>query len=111
MPLTKKEGTDAGSAYAKHGNGGHSRLAGNLRRAGKAGLAGILREENRRSWVRVLADLSLLAAGVLVAAVLWVGFSYQEASSFNRLTGADVQVWDAMFVKLRVTADDLKERD
>lgn len=39
---------------------------------------------------------------VLGAAAFWVGQSYFEAQSFNRLTGNNVSTWDAMFVSLRV---------
>jgi len=48
-----------------------------------------------------------------VLAVAVVGGSYYtysayEAKTFNRLTGAKVTVWDAMFVKLVVTSADLE---
>jgi len=33
---------------------------------------------------------------------IWVFKSYQEAQAYNRLTGANVTTWDALWVELRV---------
>ncbi|MGQ0721048.1 MAG: hypothetical protein ACT4PE_05670 [Candidatus Eiseniibacteriota bacterium] len=42
------------------------------------------------------------SVAVLVACALWVVFSHFEARSYNRITGANVSTWDAMWVELRV---------
>lgn len=40
--------------------------------------------------------------GLLVVLPLWIGRSYMEAQSFNRVTGKNVSTWDAMWIQLRV---------
>lgn len=40
---------------------------------------------------------------------LWVFSSYQEAESFNRLTGGSATMWDAMWTQLRVQASPLED--
>ena len=47
----------------------------------------------------------LAAVGVL----LWLVPSYFEARTYSRLTGANVTMWDAMWVELRVQAEPNKE--
>lgn len=37
-----------------------------------------------------------------VMGVVWVSKSYMEARTFNRVTGAQVSTWDAMWIELRV---------
>ena len=32
--------------------------------------------------------------------IAWVGMSHQEAAAYNRLTGANVSTWDAMWIQL-----------
>lgn len=44
----------------------------------------------------------VLLLTLVVAAVVWVGVSWLEASSFNRVTGKNVSTWDAMWIDLRV---------
>lgn len=46
----------------------------------------------------VIYGLALLALPVFV----WLIPSYFEARTYSRLTGADVTMWDAMWVDLRV---------
>ena len=35
---------------------------------------------------------------------VWVGWSTNEAAAYNRLTGASVTTWDAMWLDLRVVS-------
>lgn len=44
----------------------------------------------------------VIACLVLIPVGLYVFMSYQEARSYNKLTGGHVTTWDAMFVDLRV---------
>ena len=46
----------------------------------------------------LVAVLAVLAVGIVV----WSVQAMMEAKSFNRLTGANVSTWDAMWVELRV---------
>lgn len=46
-----------------------------------------------------------LAAVFALCCVPWVVSSYFEAQSYNRLTGANVTTWDAMWIDLRVQAE------
>ncbi|AMV30887.1 hypothetical protein VN12_02145 [Pirellula sp. SH-Sr6A] len=39
---------------------------------------------------------------VLFVIGLWMGSSAMEAKAFNRVTGKNVTMWDAMFIQLRV---------
>lgn len=54
----------------------------------------------------IWSDIKLAAVMLLIVAVvgggIWVGASYFEAKAFNRITGAHVTTWDAMWVSLRV---------
>ena len=44
-----------------------------------------------------------VAAVMLLAAVsIPVFFAWCEASAYNRVTGANVSTWDALFIELRV---------
>lgn len=38
----------------------------------------------------------------LIAALIWIFASYQEARAFERVTGKPVTTWDAMWIQLRV---------
>jgi len=49
-----------------------------------------------------LGMLGALLIGVLVLTALWAGFSHFQARSFERLTGAQVSTWDAMFLDLSI---------
>jgi hypothetical protein len=44
-----------------------------------------------------------LVVGVMVAG--WVVYSAFEADAYNRITGADVSTWQAMWVELRVQGE------
>lgn len=45
----------------------------------------------------------LMFVGILGAlTALWVAASYFEARAYNRVTGASVSTFDAMFIELRV---------
>jgi uncharacterized membrane protein len=54
----------------------------------------------------VLAQAVVLAVFLsiigTVMGVVWVTKSYMEARTFNRVTGAQVSTWDAMWIELRV---------
>ena len=63
----------------------------------------MLREQRRKSGARGCATalvVSIVTIGCVIA--LWVGSSYMEARTYNRLTGADLSTLDAMFIQLRV---------
>ena len=53
-------------------------------------------------------DIKLLAVTVILILALggvwWVGGSFFEARTYNRLTGSQVTTFDAMWVQLRVQA-------
>ncbi len=53
-----------------------------------------------------MKDKILITIGVtaflIVFVVGWIGYSYFEAESFERLTGRKVEIVDAMFLQLRV---------
>ena len=42
------------------------------------------------------------ACVVALGLLLWIGSSIMEANAYNRLTGASVSAWDAMWTDLRV---------
>ena len=46
--------------------------------------------------------VGLLTLLVVVCVAGWVGQSYFESQTYNRLTGAHTTTWDAMWVELRV---------
>lgn len=52
-------------------------------------------------------DAGLIVLIVLGFALmlLWVGFSYLEASAYNHATGKSVSLFDAMFLDLRVQSE------
>lgn len=50
-----------------------------------------------------LAVAAIISAFSSIPAAVWVGKSYFEAKAYNRVTGANVSVWDAMWVRLMVT--------
>jgi len=49
--------------------------------------------------------LTLSAMLLSLALIGWVLGSAQEAAAYNRVTGQNVTVWDAMWIELRVTGD------
>ena len=51
-----------------------------------------------QEWV-VLAGIVVL---LILPPVCWVFSAYMEAKAYNRVTGAHVTTWDAMWVELRV---------
>lgn len=49
------------------------------------------------------ASIAVFVGGmVLLGVVFWLVPSYFEARTYSRLTGANVTMWDAMWVDLRV---------
>jgi hypothetical protein len=56
----------------------------------------------REELVHVLATLSAAAIVCAVAMAVLAVASYFEAQSYNRVTGANVSTWDAMWLDLRV---------
>jgi len=49
--------------------------------------------------IHTVAWLSVVAVIILVG---WIGYSHFEAASYNKITGADVSTWDAMFLTFAV---------
>ncbi len=47
--------------------------------------------------------IAVLIGAAAIFMAIWVGHSAQEARSYNRVTGANVTTWDAMWLQLRVT--------
>jgi hypothetical protein len=56
----------------------------------------------------VIAMCAGAAACIALSIAFWVGVSYYESRSYNRLTGAETTTWDAMFLQLRVEAAPIK---
>lgn len=51
-------------------------------------------------------DYYAAAAGIFACLLIgWILLSHFEARAFNRVTGAEVSTWDAMFIELRVISD------
>lgn len=50
----------------------------------------------------VRQTLSILVGALSIAGLAFIFASYQEARSFNRLTGSSATTWDAIWVELRV---------
>jgi hypothetical protein len=46
--------------------------------------------------------MAWLSGIVVIVLVCWIGYSHFEAASYNKITGADVSTWDAMFLTLTV---------
>jgi hypothetical protein len=44
----------------------------------------------------------LSTCGFLLVLAFWIGQSYLEAAAFERITGKEVSLWDAMFLSLRI---------
>ena len=65
-------------------------------------------EQNKERLRKQEQRIQLVILGVLLGLLLigavswWVVKSSFEASTYNRLTGANVSTWDAMWVELRV---------
>lgn len=50
-----------------------------------------------------MKSLLLVFSGILIVLIgIWVVASHFEAAAYNRITGANVSTFDAMFVELRV---------
>lgn len=62
----------------------------------------LARYQARKIRREMLSGLCMLVAGVLILVGMWVGYSHFEAATYNKLTGASVTTWDAMWVRLRV---------
>lgn len=55
-----------------------------------------------KEWVLTI----LMSVIVLIAlGSIWVGFSYFEMKSFNKISTKQVELIDAMFLQLRVSGD------
>jgi hypothetical protein len=48
--------------------------------------------------------IPLIASGIFLVlmSLFVVWYSHEEAKAYNRVTGANVSTWDAMFLELRV---------
>lgn len=67
---------------------------GNTRRYNKK----MLRDNG---WIIQCSIYGLIAGAMLL---FWVVSSAMEAKAYNKVTGEDVSMWDAMFIELRVTS-------
>ena len=50
-------------------------------------------------------DVGLVVLCVLLFAIIiggWVGYSFFEAKTYNKITGSNLTTFDAMFVELRI---------
>lgn len=61
-----------------------------------------------KEWLGI-GCLVLLACSVALG--IWVGKSYFEAHTYNRLVGAQTTTWDAMWVQLRVMDSPMQGED
>lgn len=59
-------------------------------------------------WSSVHAGIIMMSSAVVLAIMIWVLQSKFEAAAYNRLTGASVTTWDAMWVDLRVQSEPKK---
>jgi hypothetical protein len=50
----------------------------------------------------VVLGVLMLVLLLAIAVFMWIVPSYFEASTYRKLTGANVTTWDAMWVELRV---------
>jgi len=55
--------------------------------------------KSRRDDTFVVGMVILFIIGGLF---VWIGRGYMEASAYNRVTGADLSTWDALWIDLRV---------
>jgi len=46
--------------------------------------------------------LAVIVVVLIIGGGITYGNAYMEARAYNRITGANVSAWDAMFVNLRV---------
>ena len=46
--------------------------------------------------------ITILVGILFISTLGWIFQSYQEAKSFNSVTGKNVSTWDAMWIELRV---------
>ena len=51
---------------------------------------------------KMLYAIEAVVLGVVVVMTAWIGFSYMEASTYNRITGEKLTPWDAMWVGLNI---------
>jgi hypothetical protein len=54
---------------------------------------------------------ALFLAPFTIAIAIWVGLSCMEARAYNRVTGADVTTFEAMWIQLRVQEGSDRRRD
>jgi hypothetical protein len=48
------------------------------------------------------ADAISGVISIIIVILVWVGFSFFQAQSFNNLTNKNVSTWQAMFLNLKV---------
>ncbi len=58
---------------------------------------------NRKREVLLMAICVVATLAILGAT--WIGASYFEARAYNRITGANVTTWDALFIQCRVIGE------
>ena len=56
----------------------------------------------------IILQIVLMIAAFLLAIGIWVGYSFFEARTFNKLTGSNISTFDAMFIQLRVQEPSIK---
>ena len=49
-----------------------------------------------------IQTVACLSGIVVILLVCWIAYSHFEAASYNKITGANVSTWDAMFLTLTV---------
>ena len=67
--------------------------------------------ERSRDQDFVASVVVFLAALLLLLGFSWILPSYFEAKTYRKLTGANVSMWDAMWVELRVQEAALKSEE
>jgi hypothetical protein len=60
--------------------------------------------DDKECSIRIVAWLSSLVV-ILSLLVCWIAYSHFEAVSCNKMTGADVSTWDAIFLSLAVQSN------
>jgi hypothetical protein len=60
--------------------------------------------ERREQRDAIKRTLVVCAIGAAIYVAAWAALSAKEAEAYNRVTGANVSTWDAMFIDLRVVA-------
>lgn len=60
----------------------------------------------KRLLEEILPAILAIAFVATFAVTLWLIRSHMEAKAYNRVTGANVTTWDAMWIELRVQGND-----